>query len=564
MIVKAEKTSEVAIESEVVVFPSRSGKKIVGFIDACNTCPADAPFVVMAPKYGQSKKNNLQLAYYFAQNGLRVLRFDHTNHIGESEGEIVDYTLPGAVDDILAAIDYLEIQYDVDGVLLQANSMSARCALRVARLDARVKRLVCLVGVVNFQSTISIICQKDIVNAYKEGAVQGVGDILGHDVNIDQFLKTCVDSDMHDLDGTLTDMQEAKCDIFMFVAERDAWVEYSELEGLVERSPRVSIRSVEGAMHELMENPKLAMETILQSVFVSKYGRYPDAGEVESLSAPDKAAIFRQNKIERARLRAVAPLRESEGDFWKKYLDKYKMLESVGAYRDYLDLIGACLGSPQSGHVYFDCGCGNGMFGAWCLRDFILRGSRDLDVPISYFGLDLTGRGLSQASRRHSLITAESGRGSLTGLNMMYYRFDLDELNPGEPGGLCLPFEDESVDCICCSLLISYLKQPEILLSELHRILKKSGRIVVSSMKPHCDLSLIYKGFVEEADSEDAIESARKLLSAAGVIQIKEEEGHYVFYSEEELLEAVRHAGFDKARIFRSFGDQANIVSAEK
>ena len=550
------------IASQVVFFPSRSGKKIVGFLDIAAGCSETAPYVVMAPKYGQSKKNNLQLAYHFAQNGMRVLRFDQTNHIGESEGEIVDYTLPGAVDDILAAVDFLEIQYQAQSILLQANSMSARCAIRAVRLDERIERLVCLVGIVNFQSTITTICQKDIVSAYMDGAIQGVGDILGHDVNIDQFLKTCVDQDMHNLDGSMTDLREAKCDVFMFAAGRDAWVESSELDALDAQAPRVSMRRVEGAMHELMENPKIAMDTILQAVYVCKHGRFAEAGELETLSFPDKKSIFAQNRIERDRLRAVAPLRECEGDFWKKYLDKYKMLQSVGAYQEYLDLIGACLGAPRAGQVYLDCGCGNGMFGAWCLRDSAVRAGVNQAEPVSYFGLDLTGKGLSEASQNHSIATKELGDASFGGLNMMYYRFDLDELDPGSEAGLRLPFEDASIDRICCSLLISYLKRPEVLISEFHRILKPGGRIIVSSMKPYCDLSLIYKGFVDEADTEDAIESARNLLSAAGAIQQKEEEGHYVFYTEEELLSVLTSSGFDRAQFFRSFGDQANLVSA--
>ena len=563
MSIEIQDAGGISIRSEVVVFPSRNGQKIVGFIDSPGNQP-DAPFVVMAPKYGQSKKNNLQLAYYFAVNGFRVLRFDQTNHIGESEGEIVDYTLPAAVDDLLAAIDFLEIQYQVRSVVLQANSMSGRCALRAARLDDRIERLVCLVPIINFRSTITTICQKDIVNAYMDGAIQGVGDILGHDVNVDQFLKTAVDSDMQDLHGTLKDVAEAKCDLFLFPAKKDAWVELAEVNALAEKSQRVKLLPVEGAMHELMENPKAAIETILQAVFVSRHGRFAIGDELTEIRSPDKREVFRQNKVERSRLRAVAPLRESEGDFWKKYLDKYKMLEAVGAYQEYLELIGSCLGKTEQGLVYLDCGCGNGMFGAWCLRDLALQDRDALALPTTYFGLDLTGKGLSEAYQRHSSIAHEVDVRGRDGLNMMYYRFDLDELDNRNADGLRLPFEDASIDRICCSLLISYLKEPSILLSELRRILKPDGHMIVSSMKPYCDLSLIYKGFVSQADSEDALDSARNLLSAAGAIQLKEDEGHYVFYSEEELIELAHQAGFTKAQFFRSFGDQANLVSMTK
>ena len=127
-----------------------------------------------------------------------------------------------------------------------------------------------------------------------------------------------------------------------------------------------------------------------------------------------------------------------------------------------------------------------------------------------------------------------------------------------------LPLADQSADRICCSLLISYLKDPVFLVKELYRVLKPDGRIILSSMKPYCDLSLIYKGFLGETNSEEAVESARNLLSAAGVLQLKEDEGHYIFYSEDELVEIMRQGGFDKTHVFRSFGEQANLVSSIK
>ncbi len=552
------------ITSEVVVFPSRSGRRIVGFMDRSASLDEDAPTVIVTPKFGESKKNNLQLAYQLAANGLRVLRFDHTNHVGESDGEIEAYTFSGAVDDILSAIDYLEFQWRVDKVQLVSNSLSARCALRVAAVDARVSRLVTMVGVVNFQRTAHVVYQRDMVTEYLRGEMQGISDILGHQVNVDQFLQDCIDANMHDLSGSLEDVRKARCDIFFFSADRDVWVDLDEVRELCRASDLMTVSKIEGAMHELRENPKAAEAAALSLVYVCKVGHLPDAGSGQvKVRVPDKKMLFAQNKIERDRLRAAAPLRESEQDFWKAYLHKYNILESVGDYQEYLSLIGDCLGPVQAGHVYFDCGCGNGMFGAWCVRDFLLKFKGELETPPVYFGLDLTGKGLTDAMRKH----AEAGKsvpaaGAL--VDLMYFRFDLDDLDPDSSVEMRLPFEDNAIDRICCSLLISYLKKPENLLGELYRILRPGGKVIVSSMKPYCDLSVIYKDVVDEASEAETLNSARNLLSAAGAIKLKEEEGHYKFYDREELAECVIAAGFRKPKAYRSFGDQANLVCAEK
>jgi len=558
------KRNNLSIRSEVVFFPSRSGHRIVGYVDQAEDCPEDAGFIVVTPKFGETKKNNLQLAYQLAANHLRVLRFDHTFHVGESDGEIEGYTFSGAITDILSAIDFLELQHRVEHVQVLANSLSARCALRVAAVDHRVSRLVTMVGVINFQHTASVVYQQDMVDEFQKGRMQGISDILGHQVDVDQFLTDCIENNLHDLDGSIEDVRKAKCEIFFFSAERDVWVKIDEVKLLRELSDLVTVATVEGAMHELRENPKAAEKAAMAMLYACKTGDLPKGDQSDiSLTLPDAKTLFAQNRIERERLRAAAPLRESEQDFWKEYLHKYNILEAVGDYQEYLRLIGDNLGPVEPGMVYFDCGCGNGLFGAWCVRDILSRCGDFPQPPPVYFGLDLTARGLTDASGKHSGVGKSLG-GLSAKIDLMYLRFDLDDLNVGDPEKVSLPFEDATVDRVCCSLLISYLKHPEILLSELCRILRPGGRIIVSSMKPYCDLSQIYKDVVDEADSGETLQSARNLLSAAGSIKLKEEEGHYKFYDKQELIDCVNQAGFIKAKAYRSFGDQANLVAAEK
>lgn len=564
MSIEVQPVDGILIRSEVVVFPSRNGQKIVGYIDSADSAPSDAEYVIVTPKFGESKKNSLQMAYQLAANGLRVLRFDHTNHVGESAGDIEDYTFSGAIGDMHAAIDFLELQCGVSRVQLIANSLSARCALRVAATDTRVSRLITMVGVVNFQHTASVVYQRDMVAEFSAGKMQGISDILGHQVNVDAFLEDCIGSNLHTIDGSLEDIHRVGCEVIFFSAERDIWVDLEEVMALRDASDLVSLSVIEGAMHELRENPTAAEDAGKALIYACKHGQLASGNFGTILGFPKKQ-LFEQNRIERGRLRAAAPLRESEQDFWKAYLHKYDILEAVGDYQEYLELIGACLGKVDSKMVYFDCGCGNGMYGAWCVRDYLMtRTTLELaeSSPI-YFGLDLTAKGLSEASRRHIEAGKDFKRGDSV-LNTMYFRYDLDDIDLDAGAPQRLPLEGGSVDRICCSLLISYLKRPDFLLRELYRILKPGGIIIVSSMKPFCDLSVIYKDVVDEAKGSETLQSARDLLSAAGAIKLKEEEGHYKFYEQSELLSAVAEVGFREGKVYRSFGDQANLVCAKK
>ena len=85
---------------------------------------------------------------------------------------------------------------------------------------------------------------------------------------------------------------------------------------------------------------------------------------------------------------------------------------------------------------------------------------------------------------------------------------------------------------------------------------------MISSMKPFCDMSLIYRDFMDEKVPESELDSARGLLRAAGAIKIKEEQGYYVFYSGDELSQMMQKAGFSQCSVFSSFGNQADIVRA--
>jgi hypothetical protein len=88
--------------------------------------------------------------------------------------------------------------------------------------------------------------------------------------------------------------------------------------------------------------------------------------------------------------------------------------------------------------------------------------------------------------------------------------------------------------------------------------------VVVTSLKPGADLSEIYRNFISIAETPQELYEGRKLLSNAGMIKIKEVRGLYHFYTEKDLKQAVREAGFFRVRTFRSFGDQANAIVCSK
>jgi SAM-dependent methyltransferase/dienelactone hydrolase len=579
MIAPSSQLQTGSVHSELVIFPSRERQKIVAYLDFAPG-GTTAPFVVMAPKYGETKKNNLQLAYYLAMNGVNVLRFDHTNHVGESEGEMNQFTLPGAVQDILAAFDYLEQIHGAKRAGLVANSLSCRMAVRVAAVDPRVAYLINLVGVVNVQRTLTIVYQEDVVAHHLAGKRWGINDVLGFDIDFERFLGALVASGLHTLEGTCADLEQIAVPVAFLAAQNDAWVDPEDVKQAAGHARQGQLIPIKDSMHEVRENPEAAEKTfrlLVQLCLGWAHGRPIAAADVV---VPEKRSFLRQNKLERDRLRRANPDPQTETEFWSQYLDKYEFFESVDVYQYYLNLVGDLFGEIRSGEILLDAGCGNGLFGVWVLRQLLAAHQPPLQPPPVYVGVDLTHQGLLDAMRKHGglrgdLVARKDGR--RPDLGLIYARIDLDHFGrgaaeparedaAGDDGGFkpVVEFAPGTFDKICCSLLLSYLQRPEALLRELHRVLRPGGTIVVSSMKPFCDLSVIYRRYAEGQHTAQEIESARDLLRAAGKIKVKEELGYYVFYSAEELFQMMTAAGFVRLQTFASFGNQAVVVRAEK
>ena len=551
------------IQTEFVRFPNQTGLKLVACVDHAGELRS-RPWVLVAPKYGETKKSNLQMAYHLAANGLNVLRFDHTNHVGESEGQALNFDLPGAVEDITACLDFLADTYGVKRVIMLANSLSARCALRVAANDSRVSKFISVAGVVNLLATMSEIYREDILSQYRAGRRWGVTNFLGLEVRGDGFLDSAVSSQLYDLAGTISDAGKLRVPLIYFFAERDTWVRREEVEQVVGVNPRARMILVPAAMHEVRENPRAA-EQLFREVIWSCLHDEPCPPDTNGLlRIPDKKLVLEENRRERERMRRSEMPAESEKEFWSVYLKKYSIMERSSDFQEYLQLLARLCRPLPPGAVVLDAGCGNGMFGLWVLHEAAEHQARTAPAarPLVYVGLDLTQRGLTDAMTRHvevqRPVAVREGRPGV-----QYSMIDFDLL---ENGGLAgqLPFADDTFELICCSLVLSYLKHPEALLRELHRVLKPGGTFVASSMKPHCDLSVIYRDSIAQQVTSEEIEAGRDLLRAAGKIKLKEEIGHYAFFSQTELAGLLLDAGFNVRESHQSLGNQAVVVKAVK
>jgi SAM-dependent methyltransferase/pimeloyl-ACP methyl ester carboxylesterase len=554
--------------SELVNFDNRLGHRVVGFLDRKAELNGAERLVVLPPAYGETKTNSLTMAYYLANNGFTVLRYDGTDHIGESEGEIYNTTLSAMGMDLLGAIDYLDKRFGAKEVGIISSSLSGRVAIRAAVGDERIRYIIGLVCVVDLSHTLSAVYRQDLIGGFINGTISGKADILGFEV-CDRFLSDAVSEDFHTLEGTINDVRRLKIPLIIFASEHDVWVRPEVLRRVsrVAANPKSSMFIIPDTLHQIYENRNTARSALRQVVASALYCAKNERVTLEQVNEPALREIALQSRAERQRNRFLSKFEKNERiDFWKKYLASFHLIIKCPDFRSLLEMIYDLLGDLEGQRV-LDAGCGNGNLAAWWMIAFSKEarrrnGTAQRPHQFTYVGIDYVEEALKDAEDRLRRLAAEMAGDLRETLGIdscpMPSAFVLCDLN------MPLPFIPEYFDSVCCNLVLSYLDAPAFSLKELARVLKPGGRILVTSMKPAADLSAVFENYVAASSGPEDIEEARRLLSNAGFIRHKESEGHFHFYSMEEMQRLLSEAGFCNLQCYLGFADQVNIVTGEK
>lgn len=550
------------IISEPIKLRNLNGAEIIGFYDHLEKQSIDSPTIILMPGYGETKRESLLISFYLARNSFNVIRYDATNHVGESSGEIFNTTMDQLKNDLVAVINYASSRFRSDKICVFAVSLSFRVALKATVECPKISFLMGLVGVVNLQSTLLKIYREDIIGDIQSGKVKNTYEVLGFVIN-NNFPIEAILHDYHDLNGSIRDIKKINVPVVLFSAENDSWIDPADSRTIAnECKNRNSIlKVVPNAMHQLTENPAALKNTMKDIVATaSRILRNKDM-MLEDVIEPMRKELAVQNRAEKDRLKSRSTFTsETEQEFWDHYLTKYSILSRVPDYNQYLKTVVEMLTINKVNLKILDAGCGNGYLGAYLISHSINSNGLTDKVPLfSLCSIDRSEKSLSNAKYGHDgIINNGNLAHKFSQKNRPVCAYRVVDLNS--------PIDNESnfFDRICSSLVLSYLDDPIKTLKELIRVLKPGGLIVVSSIKPQADLSQIYRDFLDVCKNNDEIAIARELLNEAGKIKQKEGEGRYRFFSETELKTLLIGSHLENIRCIRSFGNQANIAVACK
>jgi len=554
--------TKTSIQSTRLCIKKNNGQQISAYHDRPGEggAPTALPVVVISPGYGETKRDYLTLAYYFASNGFQVVRYDHTNHVGESEGIHYDVSLSSMKDDFQTVTRFARGTWPQSTIIGVASSLAARVALKAEAECPSVSLLIMLMGIVNVQRSAATVHQEDVFAGYRVGQYPDSANILGFNVG-SQFLGDAITNNFVTLEHSLNDAESLACPVIVVSAGKDAWVALDDLQVFRQALGRrvENWMVVPEALHRLQENPKIARETYRHLVAQCRE-RVTKNSFHGLIHHPNRLDLGRQNREEKIALQQQSMTEVGPG-FWHDYLGHF---QSVGKCPDYvklLDHVFHALGPITPGQQFLDAGCGNGNAGVFFLNR--LRAGILAEIPVSngsieYVGIDVVPEALRRANRSMVSAISDCQEGNFSWhplVKMSWAQVDL-----GHP----LPFPNNQFDRIVSNLVVGYVHDPRAALKEFYRVLAPGGRMVISNLKPNGDFSGIYQSLVRSAELPQQREEARDLLNNYGKIRQAEKEGQFCFFDRTEWEAIVATLGCTHAKVYPAFTGQAYLIVLEK
>lgn len=268
--------------------------------------PRDEPIgiVVMPPGYERRMHHYAVFAAYLVRHGFDVLRFDLSNHLGFSDGEVVNFTLGSAADDIATAITHAKETAPELPICVVGTSLAARAAVRAVssvQNESPSQALVMILPVVDVEHTTTEAIGRNVIDEWRRGLVTDP-DLVGRVINQDvawAFVQDAHRQNLAELQSTCEELAALECDALALAAAEDSWVRVSDVEKAFDQSGRYlrEIVVLDAASHDLSTNApvlRLLMEEITSWLW-ARCGHSDDHG-VTHLDFQEVVTLMNQER----------------------------------------------------------------------------------------------------------------------------------------------------------------------------------------------------------------------------------------------------------------------------
>ena len=529
----------------------------------------DTPIIVVIPGFGSTQTDYVPLSFYLAVNHLRVLRYDHSNHVGQSEGNILHTTLRNMQADLQSVLDFVHTTWPAAPVALFAEDIAARVAVKVMARSTSADRLFLLNPVLDLETALSLIDRSNVIETYRQGHRRGVVNLWGFNVNFDKFIGDAITGEYVDPASSRADFAHLAAPPVILVSPRkDRPIEhtfgpqYQSLTALATTPTIVSLPtdvSGESAPHN--ERRTAAFKTILKLISTSLIGDHPSA----QVREPSLREVYRQRQLEHERIRIRHHVSQATRNaLWGAHLAHLPQFENLPDYLALTNELYRRLLPLESGMTVLDIGCGQRNFVRLMLTNQAYRSAHQSGwtaIPLRYIGLDQSHESLRLAERQiHTFI--EELPGTLTAAvpidRLLAINWKHTDWN------VPFPFTDGSIERILCRLSLSFTPSPLHCLRQMLRVLHPEGTAVVTCVQPHTDLSMQFRRHLRAADRDEFDSPAKVVLHYLGRLREAVRHGLLHTYERDELAGLLAHAGAGSIQFFPVLDNQLLLAIVRK
>ncbi len=522
-----------------------------------------AALAIIAPGYGRTKTDHLVLAQYLANNGFQTLRFDHSNHIGESDGDLEHTTLTDMQADLQGVLDFAAQTWPSAPIAVIAPDLDGRVALKVAARDHRMVLLILLNGVLDVRQALAFEHRQDLVEAYIQGERRGLDNLLGLNVDMDRWLQDAVTGSFVDVASAVQDAEQIRTTVLLLTPQSR-----EPSDAAQERIRRDSLQRVLAALGARGEVIHLKPEAFLpprkaegpalmlvRELVAQCRKRLLHRETLQTVFDPVEREIDFQRRVEQERIKVHHDTSAADAPaLWRAHVQRGHQHEQHPDYWRLLDHLHRLLGEIEDREPILEVGCGHGEFARLLLINQAYRSRhipKTLARTVRYVGLDNQADFLAQAN----LATLET----LVDLNAKFAGA-LAPVPPLQFSWVCadwnirLPFPDGRFSRVICRFALDYSHDPLYTLRELLRVLAPRGTLLIATWTPETDLSTIYRAHFQD----------RELLLYLGRLRQALREGRIHSFDPNDLSRLLRLSGAVRPRVYTAFAGNACIGLVEK
>ncbi len=528
----------------------------------------NTPVVIIAPGYGQTALDAMTLSYYLAHHRLRVLRYDHTNHVGLSDGELQQTTLRSMQADLLKVVEFVQHTWPTAPLIVMASDVAARVALKMAVQSRPLDLLLLVNPVVDIQAMLMTVHGHDLVADHQYGLRRGIANLLGLNVNVDRFVGDIVAGHFTDLASTLADLRLLRCpSAILTIPSRplgplppaDLPQAFLTALGAHTRLATVPAPLIGQDLPLNEQHPQAFRQVLEQIAATVSLPTIP-----AEFQAHTRRMLAHQQRIEMERTRLRHNLSQIAREALRVAHLQLPQLGNLHEHWKLLDDLYRLLSPLEPGSMLADVGVGHGdLVRATMVNQAYRSRQRGWSPkrPVQVIGLEHSQDSLTQARQSlralHRELDSDFG-GTLTIHPPLTTEWIQADWTQG------LPFKDHSLHRIVCNLSLPFVPSPLVTIRELYRILHPQGRLVLTVFHPDTDLSVIYRRHLQRANQDEFSPQAHIVLHYLGRLREAIRHGLLHTFDRSSLASFLQQAGILTPRILPALDGHALFAVIEK